>query len=420
MLRSAVLASLLLPTLTAQRTAEGAEPNSTTLLATVLPCGAQGEGSLATAVDADWWRLTLTVPTELFVETMPGAGTQVGDTVLLLLDAGGAPLRSNDDGIACGLYSQLHVAELAAGTWYLAVAGGAAAVAGGSYQLDVRCGPLVPSTSATLVVEGPENNDPRSGGTPTAVLSDARITGSLSSTGTGGDWDFYRFLLLQPTLVRVRVDATATHPTTPRTDDPVLQLYADGAPPVLLASAVVGSDYGAYDAELVARLPAGIYQVAVRGFADSPAGSYYLDLRRVVAASASTNPGGCGGRTLDLPRTDVGPGAPLALERPVIGRTYTLLGSGLGSNGVVVHAFGVTPVLVDLTAFGAPGCFLDVVWIDLPFLLADAAGNAVVALVLAEDPSLLGVPLVNQLGVLDFSNPLGITTSNSVAAVMGH
>jgi hypothetical protein len=170
----------------------------------------------------------------------------------------------------------------------------------------------------------------------------------------------------------------------------------------------------------VVRLAAGVYQVAVRGWQDSIAGSYYLDLRRVLAANATTNAGGCAGRTLDLLRTNIGPGAPLGLERPAIGRTYSLLGSGLGSNNPVAHAVGITQVSVDLTSFGAPGCFLDVDFIALLPLLADAAGMAAVTLPLGEDPSLLGVLLVDQLGVLDFSNTLGITTSNSVTAVMGY
>jgi hypothetical protein len=420
MWRGTSVSILFLAVLGAQQVPEGPEPNSTIGSATPLPCGAEGAGELGTAGDVDWWALTLAAPGELFVETLPGDPVQVGDTIVTLLDAGGAPLRTNDNGIGAGYYSRLHVPVLAAGSYFVAVERGAAAAATGAYRLDVRCAPLQASGSAPLVAEGPENNDPRSGGTATNVPSDARCTGTLSATGPAGDWDFYRFALLQPSLLRARVDATAGHPSTPRTDDPVLYLYGDGASPVLLASAFASGDYGVWDAELVVRLPAGVYQVAVRGWQDSIAGSYYLDLRRVLAADASSNPGGCAGRTLDLLRTDVGPGAPLALERPVIGRTYALWGSGLGANGICVHAYGVTPVHVDLTALGAPGCFLDVVWIDLPLLLADAAGNASVVLVLGEDPSLLGVPLVNQLGVLDFSNPLGITTSNSVTAVMAY
>lgn len=416
-----VVSSVLLPgLLLAQQVPEAGEPNSAVGTATPLPCGAEGVGALSTPLDVDWWSITLAAPSELFAETMPGIGTQIGDTVLTLLDAGGAPLLTNDNGLGAGHYSRLHGAELAAGTYLLAVERGAAAASSGSYLLDVRCAALQASTGAIVVAEGPENNDARSGGTPTSVPVPARCTGTLSSTGTGGDWDFFRFTLLEANVLRVRVDATAAHPSTPRSDDPVLSLYADGLPPTPLTSAFVGSDYGVWDAELVVRLPAGSYQVAVRGFDDSIAGSYYLDLRRVLAADAVTNTGGCAGRTLDLLRTDSGPGAPLGLERPAIGRTYSLVGSGLGSGSIVAHAVGIAAVNVDLTPFGAPGCFLDVDYIALLPVLADAAGMAAVVLPLGEDPTLLGVPLVDQLGVLDFQNPLGVTTSNSVTAVMGY
>lgn len=420
MWRGSLSSVLLAAAALTQQVPEGTEPNSSVGTATALPCGGEGSGTLGTTVDVDWWSFTLTAPAELFAETMPGTGTQIGDTILTLLDAGGAPLRTNDDGIGAGFYSRLHAPELAAGSYLLAVERGAQAAPTGSYLLDLRCAPLPGATGATLVGEGPENNDPRSGGTPTTVPVPSRCTGTLTSTGPGGDWDFYRFTLLQPNVLRVRVDATAGHPSTPRADDPVLYLYGDGAPPTLLAAAFAGTDYGVWDAELVVRLPAGSYQVAVRGWQDSIAGSYYLDLRRVLAADAATNAGGCGGRMLDLLRTSIGPGAPLALERPVIGRTYSLLGSGLGSNAVVAHAVGITQVSVDLTNFGASGCFLDVDYIALLPLLADAAGMAAVPLPLGEDPSLLGVPLIAQLGVLDFSNQLGVTTSNSVSAVMGY
>ncbi|MBX3463466.1 MAG: hypothetical protein KF830_09860 [Planctomycetes bacterium] len=414
--------ALLLPlsAVFAQQVTEGPEPNSSVATATMLPCGAQGLGALGTTVDVDWWALSLATPAELFVETLPGGGAQIGDTILTLLDAGGAPLRTNDDGLGAGLYSRLHVPWLAAGSYFAVVQRGAAAPGTGTYRIDVRCAPFAPSGSGPLVAEGPENNDPRTGGTPTTVPVPSRCSGSLSSTGPGGDWDFYRFTLLEPSLLRARVDATAAHPVTPRTDDPVLHLFSDGSPPQLLAAAAAGTTFGVWNAELAVHLPVGVYQVAVRGWQDSPAGSYYLDLRRVRAASATAEPGGCAGRTLELLRTDLGPGAPLALERPVIGRTYALFGSNLGANGLAVHAYGVTPVDVDLAPVGAPGCFLKVDWIDLVPLFADGAGTAAVALALGEDPTLLGVPLVNQLGVLDFSNPLGITTSNSVHAVMGY
>lgn len=419
MLRGACFVVCIAVPLVAQQTPESAEPNSSTVTATLLPCGREGVGSIGGSTDVDWWSIAVAGTTELLVETSPGAGAQIGDTIVTLLDATGAPLLMNDNGIACGYYSRLRVPGLAAGNYFIAVERGALGAIAGSYALDVRC--AVPATigAPPVVAEGLENNDPRSGGTATAVTLDARCNGSLSSTGPGGDWDFWRFTLTEPGFVRAGVAATASHPNPPVADDLELYLFDGAAPPALLRSSATGSNFGVFDAEIAAWLPAGTYHVAVRGWVGSTTGHYYLDLRRVVGARAITNAGGCNGRQLAVPPTNVGPGAPVGIERPAIGRTYTLQGSGLGANSIGIHLFGITPAALDLASFGAPGCTLSVVWIDLIAFFTDAAGTAPVTLVLAEDPSLLGVPLETQVLVFDASNALGMTLSNSVSAVIG-
>lgn len=414
--------------LTAQQVPEGVEPNSSVVTATPLPCGREGQGQIGTPSDTDWWSITIVVPTEVLIETAPGNGpgggpggtTQIGDTILTLLDASGAPLRSNDDATGAGHYSRLHVPDLAPGTYFAVVERGPLGALSGTYGIDVRCGVPAVLGGPVIVAEGPENNDPRSGGTPTTITPDVRCNGTLATTGPSGDWDFYRFVLADHSFVRASVAATATHPLSPKADDPVLYLFDNSVPPVLLASSFTGRDYAVWDAQIGLWLAPGTYQIAVRGWQGSVPGSYYLDVRRTLGARAVTNVGGCNGRMLDIPRTNVGPNAPLSLERPVLGRTYSLVGSGLGANSLGIHLFGVVPTSVDLTGVGAPGCTLSLLWVDLLVFLTDALGNAVITLPLGEDPSLLGLPLETQLGVLDGSNPLGITFSNSVSAIMGN
>jgi len=420
MLRAVLSWSWIVTSLLAQQVAEGPEPNQTPATATVLACGREGVGSISTSLDVDWWKITVVAGSEILVETMPGAGTQIGDTVVTLFDSSGAPLRTNDDGVGCGRYSRLRLADLAAGTYYVAVERGAFAALSGSYVLDVRC--AVPATlGAPLIVnEGAENNDPRSGGTPTTIVPDVRVNGLLSSTGSTGDHDFYRFTLAQASFVRASVAATASHPTPPVADDLVLALYDNTVPPAVLASSFTGNGFGAFDASIGIWLAPGTYQVAVRGWRGSIAGRYYLDVRTTVGATASANANGCAGRALDVARTNSGPGAPLGLERPVLGRTYALQGSGLGGSSIGIHLFGVTPASLDLGPFGAAGCTLALSWIDLLAFITDAAGNAAVVLALGEDPSLLGVPLETQVAMLDGSNALGMTFSNSVSAVIGN
>ena len=75
-------------------------------------------GALGTSTDVDWWKLVLAQTTDVLLETAPGAGAQIGDTALTLLDASGAPLRSADNGVAAGLYAEhFDMAEATPQTW---------------------------------------------------------------------------------------------------------------------------------------------------------------------------------------------------------------------------------------------------------------------------------------------------------------
>lgn len=417
--RHVLAAGLLAALAQAQRVPEGAEPNGAPATATPLPIGREGFGVLATAGDSDWFVIQLAAATDLRIETGPGRSPQVGDTVVTLFDASGSPLRSNDDGVGCGLYSRLACRALAAGTYYVAVEAGAAGVANGSYTLDVRGAAPVAMPVPPVVAEGPENNDPRLGGTATAVALPVRCNGSVATTGANGDWDFYRFTLATESFVQVRVGATPTHPTPPVMDDPLLYLFDAAVPPNLLGGPFRAGTFGAWDAAIDVRLLPGAYQIAIRGWGGSVAGRYYLDIHRADAARSTVHAGGCGGRLLDVATTNVGPGAPLRVERPAIGTTYSVQGSNLGSGGFAFHVVGFASTVVDLTAAGAPGCILEVVFVDTPLQMADAAGNVVFAVPIPESLSLAGAALESQVAVFDFSNPLGITLSNRVAAVLG-
>ena len=419
-MRALVVIVLVQALVLAQQVPEAIEPNAALATATILPLGREGLGVLSTTVDSDWFRVTLASATDLRVETGPGYGVQVGDTVVTLLDGTGSPLRSNDDGVGCGYYSCLYANALPAGTYYLAVEAGAAAIAGGAYTLDVRGAVPVTLTAPPIVAEGAENNDPRSGGTATTVTLPARCNGLIPTTGPAGDWDFYRVLLLTESFVQVRVSATASHPSPPVMDDPILYLYDGNTPPNLLAGPFYASNFGVWDTAIDVRLLPGTYQFAIRGWVGSIAGRYYLDLHRSDAARITVHAGGCGGRQLDVATTNSGPGAPLRTERAVLGTTYALRGSNLGSGGFAFHAVGFAATFLDLTPFGAPGCVLEVSFVDTPLQLADGAGNTTFVVPVPEVLSLLGATLESQIAVFDLSNALGITLSNRATAVLGH
>ena len=420
MFRPFAAAALLAVPALGQQVAEGTEPNATTATATTLAVGREAFGTLSTIADADWFRITTTGTVDLRLGTAPGLGVQVGDTVLTLLDATGAPLRSNDDGVASGWWSKLYVPSLAAGTYYVAVEAGTNAVAGGSYVLDVRAAVPTAFVAPPVANEGAENNDPRSGGVPTTVTLPARGNGAIPTTGPAGDWDFWRFTLPAESFVQVRVAATAAHPIQPRMDDPILYLYDAATPPNLLAGPFYASNFGVWDTALDVHLPAGTFQVAIRGWVGSIAGSYWLDLHRSDAARVTVHPGGCGGRVASVATSTTGPGAPLVLERPALGTTYALRGSSLGAGGFAFHVVGFSSTSVDLGPLGAPGCTLEVNFVDSPLQVADGTGATTFVVPIPESAPLLGATVESQIAVFDLSNALGVTFSNRVAAVLGH
>jgi hypothetical protein len=407
--------------LPAQQVQEAAEPNQTSGTATPLVPGQQARGHLgAPGGDVDWYRIVLGAAADVTAFTAPAGTSAANDTVLTLRDGAGAFVRSNDDGIATGGWSELTAAALPAGTYYLVVAHFDAVAGQGSYTLDVRAAaPAAAGSAGPIANEAAENNDPRSGGTPAFVAPGARCNGTLATTGANGDWDFWRVSFGQETHLRARVAGTATHPNTPRADDLVLYLYDVATPPVLMAGPFYATNFGAWDTAFDARLPAGSYQIAVRGYPGSLAGRYYLDLFTTPAAAVVVGGGACHGRVLDIATVAAGLPAPRRLEAPVFGTTWVLAGSNLGPGAPMFVIVGFAPSSFDLGPLGAPGCSVRVAPLSTSLLLADAGGGAEVVFVVPEDLTLLGLPLHHQLAVLDGSNPLGLSTSNSLIGVIG-
>ena len=350
----AVVAAAIASPLLAQRIAEAPEPNASLATATTLACGLEAAGSLSSTADEDWFRIVLPVTSDLRIQTGPSLNNEIGDTVVTLLDSSGGPLRASDDGIFAGHYSQLDAKGLPAGTYYAAITAGVHAAVMGGYVVDVRC-ETASTTSAPLIAnEGPENNNPLTGGIATNVILPVRCNGTLSSTGHTGDWDFWRVLAFGDSMLRIRVAATAGHPNAPA-QDLAVYLFDGATPPVFVAGPFFASELSTWDQAIDVRIQGGIHHVAVRGVTGSAPGSYYLDLSTRAASSATVFAGGCGGRTLGLPITTVGPGAPQVLESAFLGMTYAVEGSNLGSNGFAFHVVGLAPTFIDLTPFSSIG-----------------------------------------------------------------
>lgn len=417
---SRVLPSLLLASVVCgQRISEGVEPNESVATATPIACGQEAVGELGSATDEDWYSFVLTAAADLSVSTGPGPGQTVRDTVVTLLDGTGGPLRQNDDGVRSGWYSELFVPQLQPGTYFVAVAAGQNAQTGSghSYQLDLTCRSVAAPPSPATLSEGPENNDPRTGGTATNGVVPVRCSGSLQTTGVGGDWDFWRLLVIGDSLVRIDFAPTGAV-ASGAAEDPVVLVYDAATPPNLVAGPFYASARDTWDQVLEFRLKGGLHQFAVRGMEGSQAGAYQFDVTATAAAAGLVFPGGCGGRTLSLSTTDYGPYTPLVREYPRFGSSYTVLGSGLAPFSF--HMLGLQGQFVSLTPLGAIGCAVEVVPLETVFQLADPLGNAAWTTPIPDVPAFLGTQLHSQVVVWDQSNAFGFTTSNRVVGFVGN
>ncbi|MCA8963464.1 MAG: right-handed parallel beta-helix repeat-containing protein [Planctomycetes bacterium] len=136
-----------------------------------------------------------------------------------------------------------------------------------------------------------------------------------------------------------------------------------------------------------------------------------------MTASYSTIGAGCPG--------SVGIATNTASAPPRLGQTATISFGNLPAPyfafailglSNTVSAFG--PLPVDLSAYGAPGCF-GRVSTDVSIFIVGAAGTASMQASTPNQPYLIGLTYFTQALVFDAVNPLGAVMSDAAAAVVG-
>jgi hypothetical protein len=422
---------LLAPALLAQGTPEAAEPNNTTASAAVLALGAQAFGDIdASGTDEDWFKITLTSAADLRVFTAPGFAGEIGDTRVRLYAADGTTILIDvDDGntTEIGYYTTWSLGGVAAGDYYVAVRGYDSTTFG-SYTLDVIAAPVGTYVGVfgplTPAVEGPEDNDPRNvGGVATATALDTSNSGNIATgaNGTGyavagADYDFYQIVVPTAGLLRM---ATSGGPS-PTGTDTVIHLVDSS-----LARIAFDDDSGpGFYSLLSANVSAGIYYVAV---SDYSTGNYVLDIGFLALptgpSSVTIQAGGCAG-SAGTPSLATRQEANFLTrpEQPVLGSTFVVDATSLPPNAPMFTLLGFVPLAVpiDLGFLGAPGCVVEVDAAATNFALADGAGVLYWSLATPVVPALIGLPLEQQVAVLDpAANSLGITVSNRVSSVTG-
>ena len=412
---------------------EGPEPNNDPGLGgvpTPITLGDTFAGDLSSPTDVDWYTFTVTgrcvvqaicyddggVPqldnTRLafYQETSPGVWAAFGTSSSLTTSH-----RS---------FNLAHPQTLAAGNYAIQVDAGTAAAGTAPFDYQktgkyaVRT-VLVDMPGFYTAPEAPEpNNTPAGAGFLT--LGDYAI-GNCSGSNEA---DWWMFAVGAPTTV---VAMSADTGATPITDTSVT-LYDGNGTQLTSASSGGASSHG----RLVYTVPqAGIYYLAVSGGLFAATGDYILytgGAAPLYAASAfSTTP----------PSTNACPGSnglrpaltAASTEAPQLGSTFVVRLQNTLPNAAAFACIGYSrtdafggsvPLPVDLTNYGAPGCFLRVDPRVKLLVVTDASGVAYIDFALPPIIALRGLPVFMQSIQLDQpNNALGLSVTNDVRILLG-
>lgn len=437
----AIATLLVAQTAQAQLLNEGPEPNNSAATATFLPIGQQAYGILdGSNTDVDWYRITLTSPSDLKVWTAPGALYlyQAQDTVVRLYRGDGVTLVGTvdqGDPMQTGFYAAFTSGNLAAGDYYLAVAGGPLRQQG-YYTIEAVAGPtgsLVPVRTYGNIVERAEQNDPRRpGGIATPTAFNTLNVGHISSGGNGTEWennpnadyDLYQLVVSAPAYVEFELLMT----NSPGENQQPLFYLLDRLFHPLATSLPVGSG-GIWEQLGFDFQWADTFYVAVAGWDVANTGTYALRITGplapiVVPSTVTMHPGGCAG-SAGVPQLGIFENGTIPFtyaERPVLGSTFTVTGTNLPVNTALFQILSLVPAStpIDLGLHGAPGCLVEVGTLSIQFATTDIVGQSYWGLPLPFQQNLIGLPLQQQILVLDpAANALGLTTSNRVSSVCG-
>jgi hypothetical protein len=412
---------------------EGAEPNNNPGSGgtpTPFTPGDTIAGELTTTADVDWWSFTLGTRSIVQAVCMDDGGAPQLDNTRLAFFQGSA-LSWSTFGTASFIltshraFNLAHPGMLAPGSYAIEVSSATSTAAGtapwnytktGKYALRTRA---IPMPGLNVITETPEPNS-----TP-ATAAFLTLGDSATGNATGSlDGDWYGFVVGPGTTVAAMCETPAAGGVAGTT----LRLYnADG---VLVTTA---GGQSTTHARLITTLAVGgIYYLEVAGAVLASTGNYVLNTGSADAMfvpssftqqPASTNacPGSNGNRPIM---------ASASGERPALGSNFVLRVERALANTIVVPVFGFSntlangavPLPFDLTALGAPGCFIRVDPAISFGLVTDAAGLAFLDLAFPADPAVRGTTFYGQALCFDPSlagNTLQLTVSNDSRIVVG-
>lgn len=245
-------------------TPSGDDFSATTATTGVAVVGSTVTGSIETAGDTDWIRVTLTAGTLYRFDGRGSAssGGTLADPALQLLNAAGTVLIADNDS-GPGADARIMFKAVTSGTYYLAMRANTS-TATGTYTIAATANPddyaASTATAGTVAV----------GGTATGIVE------------TAGDRDWFRVTLTAGTAYNIQVSGTATGSALRWTDSNVVLRNADGTQ----VGANTRSSLGASALLTYTPTSTGTYYIDALAYS-SGIGSYSVSVAPASAAQAS-------------------------------------------------------------------------------------------------------------------------------------
>jgi hypothetical protein len=413
-------------------TAATATTITVSIVAPYAPLVPEPAGGLVTinAGDEDWYMITLTTQSNLWIQVTEGQDTCIPRSRFEIYDALGAPVNAATLGLQSGNSSDFNFRQSLlrvwpAGVYHVVIKQtnstgtiGTTLSPFQNYRLELLVQPM--HTGATV----PEGAEPNSTAATATPLAPGQVgTGNISlNTGTDvSDW-WGPFTFNGPRVI--------TYQTTQGAGSPLLDstiIVRDGVTGAALITVMSGNILTTTSharSTTIGSLPLTFYlEVMSPGAAAGQSGDYRLEV-----SSIDVLPYVSAGYAIFAANTACGivPRPVLSTqftnERPTLGTTFSRSVGVTPASApcILVQGFVALPTAFDMTPLGAPSCTVNVTPTTTTFFVADPSGTTILNQNTPTSLALRGLPVFEQVAVLvPAANALGIQVTNFARQILG-
>ncbi len=235
--------------------ASDAVPGDTTSTVTV-PFGAPIDGAIDILGDHDWYRVTLTAGQTYTFLTGEGTTGSLTDTIMVLRNAAGAALVTNDDAGPSNFFSQIIYTATTTGTFFLDV---------GAYNNEATGSFRVSASTSLLGAGDTVAGDPTTTGT---IVVGGNVNGTINVLG---DHDWYAVTLTAGQAYFIRTNATGGAGDI----DTTITLHNSNGTEIGFNDDGGGGTYSQLRFNVTTT---GTYYIDLRAFGDAEAGAFNLSV----------------------------------------------------------------------------------------------------------------------------------------------